>query len=280
MNGRRIHYSADELLFVAARRALPRREIHAAFVTAFGRTDVTVSHLKALCTRAGWSTDRVCFTADEDEVLRAEFPHRPTAAVAVMLGRSVTSTVHRARTLGLYKTAEYLASPVSGRLQRGASIGAATCFRKGHVPATKGVKRPEGWAPGRMADTQFRKAQAPRNWRPLGSTRMIKGYQFTKVADTPLVSWTKNWRQTHVLNWEAVHGPMPDGHALKSIDGNRSNPDAANWQLVPRSIMPRLAGGRHGRLGYDQAPDALKPIILTVARLAHAVTQRRSTVAA
>ena len=280
MNGRRIHYTADELLFIAARRALPRREIHAAFVAAFGRTDVTVAHLKALCTRAGWTTDRASFTADEDTVMRAEFPYRSTADVAAMLGRSVNSTVHRARTLRLTKTAAYLASSASGRLQRGASIGAATCFRKGHVPATKGIKRPAGWAPGRMADTQFRKHEAPRNWRPLGSTRMIKGYQFTKVADEPLVSWTKNWRQTHVLNWEAVHGAIPDGHALKSVDGNRSNTDATNWQLVSRSMLPRLAGGRHGRIGYDQAPDDLKPIMLAAARLVHAVKQRRAKVPA
>jgi hypothetical protein len=280
MNGRRIHYTADELLFVAARRDLPRREIHAAFVAAFGRTDVSVAHLKALCTRAGWTTARASFTSDEDRVMRVDFPHHPSAQIAVMLGRSVGSVVHRARTLGLTKSPEYLASAASGRLQPGASIGAATCFRKGHISATKGIKRPAGWSPGRMAETQFRKQQAPRNWRPLGSTRMIKGYQFTKVADERLVSWTKNWRQTHVLNWEAVHGPIPSGHALKSIDGDSTNTAASNWQLVPRAVLPRLAGGRHGRLGYNQAPDALKPVLLTTARLVHAAKQRQTRAAA
>lgn len=281
MNSVRIAYSQDELLFIAARRDLPRRDIHEAFVRRFRRSNVSVAHIKALCTRHGWSTGRAHFSADDDAVLRERFPHMPTAQLAAELQRTPASVSRRAYTLGLNKTVEYLATAASGRLKRGDRIGTATCFKKGHVPATKGIKRPAGWSPGLMSTTQFKKAQSPRNWRPLGSTRIIKGYEFTKVGDAPMVSWIVNWRQSHIVNWEAVNGPLPEGHALKSLDGNRLNTAAENWVAIPRALLPRLSGGRWHRQGYDTAPDDLKALILTTAKLAHVLKQRgRQKVAA
>jgi hypothetical protein len=281
MNGGRIAYSQAELLFVAARRDLPRREIREAFVARFRRSDVSVAHIKALCTRHGWTTGREQFSADDDAILRERFPHMPTAQLAAELQRSPASVSRRAYTLGLNKCPKYLATAASGRLQRGAMIGASTQFRRGQVALNKGIKRPAGWSPGRMSTTQFKKAQSPRNWRPLGSTRIIKGYEFTKVGDATMVSWTVNWRQSHIVNWEAVNGPLPEGHALKSLDGNRRNTAASNWVAIPRALLPRLSGGRWHRLGYDQAPDEIKALILTTAKLAHVLKQRgRQKVAA
>lgn len=281
MNGGRIAYSQNELMFIAARRDLPRREIHAAFVARFRRSDVSVAHIKALCTRHGWTTGRGQSWDDDDAVLLERFPHMPTAQLAAELQRTPASVSRRAYMLGLNKTDEYMATAASGRLQRGAVIGAATQFRRGQVAINKGIKRPPGWSPGLMSTTQFKKAQSPRNWRPLGSTRIIKGYEFTKVGDAPLVSWTVNWRQSHIVHWEAVNGPLPEGHALKSLDGNRRNTAASNWVAVPRALLPRLSGGRWHRQGYDQAPDEIKALILTTAKLAHALKQRtRQKVAA
>lgn len=277
MKRARIVYSEAELAFIWARRDMPRRVVRDAFVAAFGRTDVSVSHIKALCTRHGWTTYRETFTDAEDFELCLAFADTPTAQIAAALGRSVASVVHRARKLGLRKSSEYLSTPAAGRLQRGSTIGAATRYARGAAPMNKGVKRPEGWSPGRMRQTQYKKAQVPRNWRPIGSVRIIKGYQFTKVSDERLVSWIKNWRQTHIINWEALNGQIPEGHALKSIDGNRMNTDAANWTCVPRAILPRLNGGRRGRLGYDAAPDAIRPTIMLSAKLAHAVDKRKRT---
>lgn len=58
MKGRQIHYSDEELSFLEWRQAFSRRELHAAFVERFGRTDITLDHIKALCSRKGWSTGR------------------------------------------------------------------------------------------------------------------------------------------------------------------------------------------------------------------------------
>lgn len=62
MKGRQIAYSTAELAFCEARQQMPRRELHAAFIAAFGRDDVSVVNFKAMCTRKGWKTGRSgCF---------------------------------------------------------------------------------------------------------------------------------------------------------------------------------------------------------------------------
>ncbi len=275
-----IPYTDAELAFIEARREMPRAEIRQAFAAAFGRDDVGVAHITGLCKRHGWTTARACFSPADDAVLRECFADRPTAQVASLLGRSAGAVSHRAHKLGLTKSAAYLTSEASGRMQRGDARGAATRYQKGQTPQNKGKTYPKGWAPGRMSGTQFAKGQAGWNHKPVGSERVIADYTFTKVSDVRRVSWTVNWKLTHVLRWETIHGPVPDGQCLKSIDGNRLNTDPTNWQLIPRAILPRLNGGRGKRLGYDRAPAELKPILLTVAKLGHAVTQRRTKAAA
>lgn len=275
MNGRRIAYTADELLFVQARCELPRAELHRAFVAHFGRRDVQVRHLKALCTRYGWSTNRAPFLPADDAMLRERFVDTATAQLAADMGRSYGSVVGRARLLRLRKSDAFRASRESGRLQPGDRIGAATAYQKGYAPQNKGVKRPKGWAPGRMRETQFGVGRPAWNHKPIGSVRLVDGYEFTKVANhTGGVAWTKNWRQTHVINWEALHGPIPAGHCLKCADGNQRNTAPANWHLIPRNLLPRLNGSRGTRLRYDAAPNELKPILLATAKLAHAAKSR------
>lgn len=280
MRGRRIPYSEAELAFIEARRSMPRRAIRAAFVEAFARDDVRVEDITSLCKRRRWSTARAAWPPEQDELLRELYPDTPTDVVARRLGRALQATYRRAQLLGLAKSAAFMASVASGRLQSGAEAGAAHRFAKGHVPANKGLRRP-GWSAGRMRDSQFRKGtrtgDSARKWKPIGSERIHGGYRWTKVTDIQGAPWTVNWKATHVLRWEQLHGPVPAGKALKSLDANRLNADPANWELVPRALLPRLNGGRRRRLGYDAAPAELRPTIMAVARLEHAAAERKRT---
>src|SRR3954469_12004177 len=92
----------------------------------------------------------------DDELLRALYPDTPNTELAQRLRRSVHAVYARAEKLGLYKSQAYLASPQACRLRRGDNVGARFRYRKGHVPANKGLRRP-GWGPGRMRETQFEK---------------------------------------------------------------------------------------------------------------------------
>lgn len=58
MKGRGIPYTTEELAWIEARRAMPRRDLHVAFWEHFGRGDVSLVHIKSLCTRNGWITRR------------------------------------------------------------------------------------------------------------------------------------------------------------------------------------------------------------------------------
>ena len=274
MRGRRVSYTVAELEHIEALAALPRELILAELAAVFGRTDLTVDNIRQLCIRHGWAT-RTRWTDAEDAQLRTHFATMPTKTLAAQLGRSLSTTYQRAYALGLKKDEAYLASPEAGRLQPSDSRGGATRFPKGHVPANKGKKRGRGWAPGRMRDGQFTKGQNGWNWKPVGSTRIVDGYHYTKVSDHRHVVHTVNWKLTHVLRWEAEHGPIPAGHCLKCLDGDPLNTDPANWQCIERALLPLINGGRGGRLSFDQAPAELKPTVLAVAKLRRAVSKRR-----
>lgn len=56
--GRSLRYSKAELTFITRRQKMPRRALHAAFVAAFDRGDVSLDCFKELCTRRGLRTGR------------------------------------------------------------------------------------------------------------------------------------------------------------------------------------------------------------------------------
>jgi hypothetical protein len=267
VKGRGIRYSAAELAFIEAGHPMKRVELHAAFVAAFSRHDVKVVHITSLCTRRGW-TVRERWTAAQDALLRELYANTKTDEVARRCRRTPSSTSQRAKKLGLKKSEEYLASEDACRLRRGDNVGAAFRFSKGHAPANKGMRRP-GWAPGRMADTQFKKGTS-RNAMPIGHERIIDGYRYTKVSDVSFVPYTVNWKPTHALRWIEINGPVPEGHCLKSLDGDRLNTDPANWIAISRAMLP-LLNGRH-RTSYDAAPTELKPTLLAIAKVQHAAS--------
>ena len=146
-------------------------------------------------------------------------------------------------------------------------------FKKGIVPWNTGKKRPYN---ANSARTQFKKGhrggRAAEIYKPIGTERQNKdGYLERKVNND--LPFQARWRAVHLLNWEKINGPVPDGHCLKCADGNKNNTDPSNWELVPRALLPRL-NGRFGR-SYDDAPDDLKPTIMAVARLAQQLHEKK-----
>lgn len=161
---------------------------------------------------------RRAWTSDEIETVRINYADWPTFLVAYLVGRSECAVYGLATKLGLHKSAKYLASPWACRLRRGDNPGVAYRFPKGNVPANKGLRRP-GYAPGRMAETQFKKgrpAREARNYVPIGTEKYdVKRKTIVrKITDDPALFPVARWRPVHVLVWEAAHGPVPDGHIV------------------------------------------------------------------
>jgi hypothetical protein len=179
---------------------------------------------------------RRLWNPDDDALLRERYPHEDTRTIAVTLRRSIPAVYGRAKMRGLAKTDEYLASLAAASKLREA--GASFRFGKGHVPANKGLRRP-GYAPGRMSETQFKKGESL-NRMPVGSTRLVDGYLYRKIADTPYVTWTKNWIIEHQRLWEAANGPVPPGHALAFRNGDRTDVRLENIECIRRrELMAR-----------------------------------------
>lgn len=100
------------------------------------------------------------WTAEQDAQLRALYADLPTHEVARQMGLSVRRVNSRAHLLGLRKSEARRKEQVAEAVLRARTHPAAikNHFRKGQVPHNKGQRRP-GWAPGRMAETQFKKGR-------------------------------------------------------------------------------------------------------------------------
>ena len=167
------------------------------------------------------------------------------------------------------------------RKRKGWRTGRTGYFVLGQEAPNKGRRCPEGTG-GRHPNarrTQFTKGErrgvAIKLYKPIGTERFSKeGYLERKIHDgLPLQS---RWRAVHLVNWEALNGPVPEGHALKCLDGNRSNTDPGNWEALPRAVLARLNGGRHKkRLAYDEAHPDVKPIVMAAAKLRHGARSAR-----
>lgn len=167
------------------------------------------------------------------------------------------------------------------RKRKGWRTGRTGCFAKGQEPFNKGKPCAPGTG-GRHPNarkTQFKKGnrtgQANLNYQPIGTERLNEdGYLERKIHDgMPLQS---RWRLVHLVEWEAINGPIPEGQCLKSIDGDRSNTDPSNWQMIPRALLPRLNGGRFKKhLAYDEAVPEVRPALLTIAKIEHRARELR-----
>lgn len=213
------------------------------------------------------------WTSAELRRLRKLYPDTKTEKLATEFGRSLSTTYQKARKLGLKKSAAYLASPEACRLRRGDNVGAPYRFPPGHVPANKGLRRP-GYAPGRMADTQFKAGQRGGRWVPIGSTRLVDGYRYTKVRDIRstksgrgFVPWTRNWKQTHYVLWVKRHGKIPRHHVVIFRNGDRTDIRLGNLKLVHRrEVMARNT--------VHRLPKALKKVVMLRAALVRRIRRK------
>lgn len=163
------------------------------------------------------------WTDEQVTALTRLYPDTPTADIAKQLGVTVERVYSKANLIGLKKSDAYLSSPAACRLRRGDNVGAAYRFKKGQVPANKGLK---GVTYEGCIATQFKKGhrggRAQEIYQPIGAERISKdGYLQRKVNDDmPL---QRRWKMVHVLIWEATHGQVPPRHIITFRDGNKRN---------------------------------------------------------
>lgn len=179
------------------------------------------------------------WSPEEVELLVRLYSDTPTYQIALQLGVAVNRVYAKASDLGLRKSAEYLAGPDACRLRRGCGAGEQYRFKKGSVSWNKGLSYSPG---GRSVETRFkpgyRGGRAVQIYQPIGAERISKdGYLQRKINDD--LPFQKRWRGVHILVWEEVNGPLPKGHAIAFLDGNKRNCELSNLELVSRQELMR-----------------------------------------
>lgn len=171
------------------------------------------------------------WTAEQEGVLRARYPHEKTANLVDSLGHTVGQIYKKADVLGLKKTEVYLASPDAQRLRRGDKVGKAHRFAKGHQTWNKGTHFVAG---GRSAETRFKKGDKPHTWNPVGSERITReGILERKISDTGITR--HDYKPVHVMLWEEANGKVPKGRIVIFKDKNRQNFALENLECISRA---------------------------------------------
>jgi len=270
----RIDYSLAEMAWLKANRALVISDYHRGFAEAFPDVDVSAANLHGLRKRKGWKVGRA-----PGRYVGRHRKYSPAEIAWLRDNCALEIQEYHAAFCAQFDRADVTAHQLyTLRKVKKWKTGRSGRFEKGMTPANKGKRCPEGKG-GRHPNarrTQFKKGQrtgiAVTLYKPIGTERLSKdGYLERKTNDgMPLQA---RWRAVHLLRWEEINGPIPKGHALKSLDGDKLNTDPLNWELVPRGLLPRL-NNRHGR-NYDDAPAELKSTIMAVAKLEHRLAEKR-----
>ena len=141
-------------------------------------------------------------------------------------------------------------------------------FPKGHVPANKGKKGQ--WLKG-CEKTWFTKGHLPAQTDPIGTEKLLgDGYVWVKVDNKSKVPKRINWIQKHVLLWEQANGPVPEGHCVIFLDGDRSHIELSNLELIDRKTLAVL--NKKGLLRKDAD---LSKTGIQIAKLIQAITQHK-----
>lgn len=219
------------------------------------------SHLRDAGGKRWW-------TADEDEVLRELYADVPSKTLAQKLNRSLVSVYGRAKTLGLQKSATFHTSALSGRMKPGECRSPATQFQKGHVPKyiSRNVSHIERW--------QFRPGQMPPTWVPVGTEIWRQGYLWRKVRDDQRGSRARfNWRQVHLLIWEAAHGAVPAKHCVTFKNKDPRDLRLENLECVSKAEV-------RNRNSIHQLPEELRDLIRLKSRVTRRINDRMKKEAA
>jgi hypothetical protein len=202
----------------------------------------------------------------ELQLLRQSYATYRSEAIAAVLGRPVGTVHQKAAKLGLAKDRAAIAQWAREELQDPDHGFRRAQFAKGHVPANKGTRR-AGFAPGRMAETQFKKGAKPHTWVPVGSYRTNgDGNLERKVNDLPGPNHVR-WHPVHRLVWEAAHGPVPPGHVVTFKPGRRTT----ELNLITLDAVELIT--RRERMTRNSVHTVYPPELARVARLRGLLTR-------
>jgi hypothetical protein len=163
---------------------------------------------------------RTTFSEEESEFIKENYLTMPVKTIATHINRSGTGVKVRMRQLNLVVPREIIEQRKKDSM-----------FKKGMIPVNKGKKQHEYMSAESIEKTKatrFQKGQKPTNTKYDGHERISKdGYVEIRVSEG-------NYQLKHRVVWESVNGKIPKGHCISFKDGNPSNVNITNLELISR----------------------------------------------
>ncbi|MDO5770224.1 MAG: HNH endonuclease signature motif containing protein [Psychrobacter sp.] len=125
-----------------------------------------------------------------------------------------------------------------------------TTFKSGQKSWNKGTKGLTG-----RNKTTFKKGNLPHNCKPVGHEYTTNdGYIMIKVSEAA------GFKLKHRHVWEQAHGPIPERHVIRFLDGDRSNCTLDNLICVPIEVNGVV---NHWDKRFGDHIDINKAVLLT-----------------
>jgi len=161
------------------------------------------------------------WTDDEEQYLVAHYATTSNAELAAALGKKNADRVMaKASHLKLRKSGQFLRESCKARTKGQ--------FKKGLIPHNKGKKLSQE-TKEKLKPTMFKRGNRPHNAQPVGTeTKDKDGYVWVKIAEP------SEWKLKHHI---AYGEPVPTGHKVIFLDGNKYNFERGNLQLVSNAEL-------------------------------------------
>jgi len=161
------------------------------------------------------------WTDDEEQYLIANYANTSNIELAKMLGKKDANAIGaKASHLKLRKSGQFLRESCKARTKGQ--------FKKGLIPHNKGKKLSQE-TKEKLKPTMFKRGNRPHNAQPVGTETKDKyGYVWVKIAEP------SEWKLKHHI---AYGEPVPTGHKVIFLDGNKYNFERGNLQLVSNAEL-------------------------------------------
>ena len=162
------------------------------------------------------------WTYNEEQYLITHYATTSNVELAKTLSKKNADRVMaKAKRLGLKKSRQFLKESCQQRENSGK-------FKKGLIPHNKGKKLSED-TKAKLVKTMFKSGNRPHNTLQVGAETQDKdGYVMVKIAEPSV------WQYKHHV---AYGEPVPTGHKVIFLDGNKYNFERGNLQLVSNAEL-------------------------------------------
>jgi len=161
------------------------------------------------------------WTNNEEQYLIANYANTSNIELAKTLGKKDANAIGaKAYHLKLRKSGQFLRESCKARTKGQ--------FKKGLIPHNKGKKLSQE-TKEKLKPTMFKRGNRPHNAQPVGTeTKDKDGYVWVKIAEP------SEWKLKHHI---AYGEPVPTGHKVIFLDGNKYNFERGNLQLVSNAEL-------------------------------------------